>query len=57
MCNISNKYHVVTNNFFLYMLDIVMTMIYDYMIVNITALQLRPRLIMILTEVSIHKLF
>lgn len=57
MCNISNKYHVVTNNFFLYMLDVVMTMIYDYMIVNITALQLRPRLIMILTEVSIHKLF
>lgn len=57
MCNISNKYHVVTNNFFLYMLDVVMTMIYDYMIVNITALQLRPRLIMILTEVSIHNLF
>lgn len=56
MCNISNKYHVATNNFFLHMLDIVM-MIYDYMIVNITALQLRPHLIMILTEVSIHKLF
>lgn len=57
ICNISNKYHVATNNFFLYMLDIVMAMIYDYMIVN-TALQLRrPHLTMILTEVSIHRFF
>lgn len=43
--------------FSIYSIYIVMSMMYDYMIVNITALQLRPHLIMILTEVSIHKLF